>query len=107
MAVLFLVPKRVAAITTRRVAPPMQSSSLVASCALRAPRSWLTALAMTQNGAEGKTLSEMQKVLGGLDRDTLNAYMNSYLAAVAGKGLFDLRSPNDPCLGRSSLVRDR
>lgn len=45
----------------------------------------LTALAMTQNGAEGKTLSEMQKVLGGLDRDTLNAYMNAYLAAVAGK----------------------
>ena len=28
-------------------------------------------------------------------------------AAVAGKGLFDLRSPNDPFLGRSSLVRDR
>lgn len=48
---------------------------------LVSPLSVLTALAMTQNGAEGKTLSEMQKVLGGLDRDTLNAY----LAAVAGK----------------------
>ena len=52
---------------------------------LISPLSVLTALAMTQNGAEGKTLSEMQKVLGGLDRDTLNAYMNAYLAAVAGK----------------------
>ena len=52
---------------------------------LVSPLSVLTALAMTQNGAEGKTLSEMQKVLGGLDRDTLNAYMNAYLAAVAGK----------------------
>ena len=37
---------------------------------LVSPLSVLTALAMTQNGAEGKTLSEMQKVLGGLDRDT-------------------------------------
>ena len=45
----------------------------------------LTALAMTQNGAEGKTLSEMQKVLGGLDRDVLNAYMNAYLAELTGK----------------------
>ena len=45
----------------------------------------LSALAMTQNGAEGKTLSEMQKVLGGLDRDVLNAYMNAYLAELTGK----------------------
>lgn len=52
---------------------------------LVSPLSVLTALAMTQNGAEGKTLSEMQKVLGGLDRDTLNAYMNAYLAELTGK----------------------
>ncbi len=45
----------------------------------------LTALAMTQNGAEGKTLSEMQEVLGGLDRDTLNAYMTAYLALLTGE----------------------
>lgn len=52
---------------------------------LVSPLSVLTALAMTQNGAEGKTLSEMQKALGGLDRDTLNAYMNAYLSALNGK----------------------
>lgn len=52
---------------------------------LVSPLSVLTALAMTQNGAEGKTLSEMQKVLGGLDRDVLNAYMNAYLAELTGK----------------------
>ncbi len=52
---------------------------------LVSPLSVLTALAMTQNGAEGKTLSEMQEVLGGLDRDTLNAYMTAYLALLTGE----------------------
>lgn len=52
---------------------------------LVSPLSVFTALAMTQNGAEDRTLSEMQKTLGGLDRDVLNAYMNAYLAELTGK----------------------
>lgn len=49
---------------------------------LVSPLSVLTALAMTQNGAEGKTLSELEAALGGLERDTLNAYMAAYLSML-------------------------
>ncbi len=45
---------------------------------LVSPLSVLTALALVQNGAEGETLAQLERVLGGLDRDTLNAYMRSY-----------------------------
>lgn len=45
---------------------------------LVSPLSVLTALALVQNGAEGETLAQLERVLGGLDRDTLNAYMRAY-----------------------------
>lgn len=46
--------------------------------ALVSPLSVLTALALVQNGAQGDTLAQLEQALGGLDRDTLNAYMRAY-----------------------------
>ena len=45
---------------------------------LVSPLSVLTALALAQNGAQGNTLAQFEQALGGLDRDTLNAYMRAY-----------------------------
>lgn len=52
---------------------------------LVSPLSVISALAMTQNGAEGETLTEIEKALGGIDRDTLNAYIKGYYALI-GEG---------------------
>lgn len=45
---------------------------------LVSPLSVLTALALVQNGAQGDTLAQLEQALGGIDRDTLNAYMRAY-----------------------------
>lgn len=45
---------------------------------LVSPLSVLTALALVQNGAQGDTLAQLEQALGGLDCDTLNAYMRAY-----------------------------
>lgn len=45
---------------------------------LMSPLSVITALALVQNGAQGNTLAQLEQALGGLDRDTLNAYMRAY-----------------------------
>lgn len=45
---------------------------------LVSPLSMLTALALVQNGAEGETLVQLERALGGLDRDALNKYMRAY-----------------------------
>lgn len=45
---------------------------------LVSPLSVLTALALVQNGAEGETLAQLERALGGLDRNTLNEYMRAY-----------------------------
>lgn len=50
---------------------------------LISPTSVLLALAMTANGADGLTLSQMEAVLaGGLDISTLNEYLYSYINAL-------------------------
>ena len=56
-----------------------QSKTLLVS-----PFSVMTALAMTANGAQGKTLSEMEAALAGkgLTLEDLNAYLHSYLTAL-------------------------
>lgn len=46
---------------------------------LVSPLSVMLALAMTANGAEGETLSGMEKALGGLKIDELNEYLHSYM----------------------------
>lgn len=53
---------------------------------LVSPLSVLSVLAMTQNGAEGETLSELEATLGGIDRDTLNAYIKAYCALISEGG---------------------
>ena len=45
---------------------------------LVSPLSVLTALALVQNGAEGETLAQLERALGGLARDALNKYMCAY-----------------------------
>lgn len=48
---------------------------------LISPYSVLNAMAMTANGAEGNTLSQMESTFG-LNRDELNAFMRDYNAAL-------------------------
>lgn len=48
---------------------------------LISPISIMYALAMAQNGASGETLNQMEDAFG-VDRDTLNVYLKSYLAAL-------------------------
>ena len=51
---------------------------------LISPLSVLYAMSMTANGAEGKTLEEMEKVLGcGLDQEEINSYLQYYLGEIA------------------------
>lgn len=50
---------------------------------LVSPLSVLLALSMTANGAEGETLSQMEKVLGGnLSIDEMNEYLYSYVKSL-------------------------
>ncbi len=50
---------------------------------LISPLSILTALQMTANGAQGSTLDEMMKVLGGnIDRDTMNQMLFNYYESL-------------------------
>ncbi len=46
---------------------------------LVSPLSVMLALAMTANGADGETLSGMEKALGGMKIDELNEYLYSYM----------------------------
>ena len=73
---------------------------------LVAPLSVLAALAMTQNGAAGETLSQMEKTLGGLSRDDLNAYLGAYLEAVAG-GDSELRAANSIWFGEGRIEPEK
>lgn len=61
--------------------------------ALISPLSVLSALAMTANGAEGKTLSQMEKVLG-MSRDELNLYFYSYMQDLPVGDQYKLRLAN-------------
>lgn len=49
---------------------------------LVSPLSVLLALAMTANGADGETLAEMERTLGGLSIDELNEYLYTYMNAL-------------------------
>lgn len=46
------------------------------------PLSAMAALALLQNGAAGDSLAALETLLGGLDRDSLNAYLGAYLASL-------------------------
>ena len=51
---------------------------------LISPDSILTALAMAQNGAGGDTLSQMEKVLGGIQAETYSRYLYTLHKRVSG-----------------------
>lgn len=54
---------------------------------LISPLSVAPALAMTANGAAGKTQEEMLAVLGGLSMEELNSQLSSYLRGLSGEEL--------------------
>ena len=86
---------------------PAESSAAAADFALRlfragydsekntliSPLSALSALAMTANGADGITLTQMESTLG-LRRDLWNEFFRSYLAALAEDGKSPLHLAN-------------
>ncbi len=61
---------------------------------LISPVSVLYALAMTANGADGKTAEEMLSVLGGHSMDDLNAYLNSWRWSFAEEDKGKLKLAN-------------
>lgn len=60
---------------------------------LISPLSVLSALAMTANGAEGDTLSQMETVFG-MDREQLNLYLYSYVNSLSEGEKYKLRLAN-------------
>ena len=58
-----------------------QTSMTEGENTLVSPLSVLCALAMTANGAEGETLTQMEETLG-LDVDTLNGWLSTYMAQL-------------------------
>lgn len=62
---------------------------------LVSPLSVASALAMTANGADGDTLAEMEKLLGGdIGIDQLNSYLYSYLQSMTSGEGFKLHIAN-------------
>ena len=62
---------------------------------LVSPLSVATALAMTANGADGETLSEMEKLLGGdISIEQLNSYLYDYLQSMTSGDGFKLHIAN-------------
>lgn len=59
----------------------LQASMAEKENTLVSPLSVLCALAMTANGAEEDTLTQMESVLG-MDRDSLNLYLHSYMTQL-------------------------
>ncbi len=62
---------------------------------LISPLSVISALAMTANGADGETLAEMEKLLGGdIPLEQLNSYLYSYLQSMTSGEGFKLHIAN-------------
>ena len=58
------------------------------------PLSVMLALAMTANGADGTTLEGMEKALGGIELDKLNAYLKSYVDSLPSVDAFKMSIAN-------------
>ena len=61
---------------------------------LISPLSVQLALAMTANGANGKTLAEMEAALGGLSIETLNEYLYGYVQSLPSEKKCKLQTAN-------------
>ncbi len=70
-----------------------QGSMEEGSNTLISPLSVLCALAMTANGAQGDTLTQMEQVLG-LIAEEMNCYLSGYLTALAGEEACQLKLAN-------------
>lgn len=70
-----------------------QASAEAEENTLISPLSVLCALAMTANGAEGDTLSQMEAVLG-MSEDDLNSYIYSYVKSLPQGEKYKLRLAN-------------
>lgn len=71
----------------------LRQASLDQQNILVSPLSIVSALAMTANGADGETLSQMQQVLG-LDVEELNRYLSAYLASLPSDADYKLSMAN-------------
>ncbi|MCD8331418.1 MAG: serpin family protein, partial [Oscillospiraceae bacterium] len=70
-----------------------QGSMEEGSNTLISPLSVLCALAMTANGAQGDTLTQMEQVLG-LTAEEMNHYLSGYLTALSGEEACQLKLAN-------------
>lgn len=71
----------------------MQTAEGEGKNTLLSPLSVLAALAMTQNGAEGNTLSEMENTFG-TDREGLNGFLSEYLRTLPGGDNYKINVAN-------------
>jgi len=69
---------------------------------LVSPLSVMTALAMTQNGADGNTLEQMSGTLG-MNKDELNQYLGAYLSNLPSSEKSKFFSANSIWLRKNSL----
>ncbi|MCC8120789.1 MAG: hypothetical protein LIO42_02100, partial [Oscillospiraceae bacterium] len=70
-----------------------QGSLKEGSNTLISPLSVLCALAMTANGAQGDTRTQMEQVLG-LTAEEINCYLSGYLTALSGEEACQLKLAN-------------
>lgn len=75
------------------VNPPYESNKIADENVLISPTSVLTALAMTANGAENNTLSQMEEVFG-VERELLRDYLKTYLHNLPVKEKYKLHMAN-------------
>lgn len=71
----------------------LQSSMEAGENTLVSPLSVVSALAMTANGADGETLTQMESVLG-MSIDTLNPFLHSYMEMLSQMENSDLAMAN-------------
>lgn len=75
------------------VNPPYENDKIADDNVLIAPTSVLTALAMTANGAEGNTLTQMEEVFG-ITCEPLRDYMKTYLENLPNEEKYKLHMAN-------------
>ena len=75
---------------------------------LFSPLSAMVALAMTQNGAKGETLAQMEALLGGtLSAEELNATLRTWIADMAKRQKVTLNAANSIWFKEKRFVPDR
>ena len=73
---------------------------------LISPLSVQLALAMTLNGAKGKTKTEMETVLGGIPAEELNEYLYTYVKSLPTDDKYKMHIANSVWVRENALVAD-